>query len=220
MASGSPPTRGDDLLAVRQRRADEAPRLHRCAVVRYQVVPPQHAAVLDRQGRQVAGRTEHVDAVAVDGGCGARAVRVGGHETGEVGLPGVIPELLSGGFLEHDQALTAAVPGQPLEVGREHASLRHRGAAVARPDRRPPDEAESVLGEALENAGSRARRRGVRRRATGASRRRGPRTMRCSAPMPLRELSTSSAKHSCGIERRMTGAPTRRAALSPARQVR
>ena len=65
----------------------------------------------------------------------------------------MLPELLAGRLVQHEQPFPAPVALQAFEVGREHAAGGDCRAAVARADRHPPDEPKAVFGKALEDAG-------------------------------------------------------------------
>ena len=127
----------DQALAVDERRARDAVDRDARVVVFDEVLFPVNRAGLDVEAEQPAGGAEHVDAVSVDRGGGARPDGIGVDQHAVGRLPFVSPEDLSGLLVQGDGTLgavhRAGLADPRTSRRRRHAHRRRAGPEYPAP---------------------------------------------------------------------------------------
>jgi hypothetical protein len=135
----------DHLLAIDERSAGHSPSRQLRAEISGQVLSPNDFGTVDIETNEVSDRPQHIHAVAIDCGSGARTQRITDRVSGLV-LVG--PNWAAGVGVEGQDALHILVRHS---VGDEHAAIGHGGAGIAGANLRGP--------HARQHAGFRVNRR-------------------------------------------------------------
>ena len=99
---------------------------------------PDDLASFDFEAHQSAFGAQHVNAIAIHGGGGARADRISVHQADVVSVPLLGPEDAAGFLIKTEDTLGAFGVERACKVGDKDASVGYRWAGESAFDRSPP----------------------------------------------------------------------------------